>query len=741
MTVSSSTDRATFLGNGVAQIFPLPFRFFANSEIQAWLVTNSTGALTVLSLGTHYTLSGAGDPEVDGNPTSELTMLTAPTALQSLFVQRVIPATQPTDIVNQGRFFPEIHENVFDRLTMLMQQVGGEAEGAIRVAVGDPEPSRLVPAAQRANFLMAFDSQGNPIAVAPANGSASDLAMNLANTSDPAKGAGQIGRGGQVVSSIAGLRALFKTSASKNAFVAGYYAAGDGGGGAYYLDAADTTSADNGGTVIVAADGARWKLKHQGEVTLKQFGAKGDGTTDDSAAWAAANTAAKLFAGAVRVTAGSYRIVTPGTLSGRVRLVGNEDATLIGNISYDEAAFPVSADTTTPLTESAPFFSVSGINFRSPNDLYALTVKAQHGNKFIDTMQMVGCRFFGSRGLRAINLITVSMSNCWFYNDLIGLRTEGCVNWSITRCYWRNQAVTGAQITENADNPSRKGGENIRFSQCEFDVCAVGVHLLRHMWGSFDSCLFDYCGLPLRIHGSPYTKVAKCYLGAANTGNIKTIPGYVAPPSVGIAMLVRPYVNGTVIETAGVTAENCEFLNYVADSVQPLVSVDGYVDTSTSGRYVERCSFSDNKFIMSVAHGATYLLNLAYCTNVRLDDNMFISPNRSSTLAAPFDINNVTSYASTGTDTTLLYQADVEVKSAYELERFSVIRAAKDTMYMQSRDGLNRLGITSDGLVAFQNATVTSSAAAGVNGAPPSQVSGYLSVVINGTSLKLPYYN
>ena len=273
MTVSSSTDRATFLGNGVAQIFPLPFRFFANSEIQAWLVTNSTGALTVLSLGTHYTLSGAGDPEVDGNPTSELTMLTAPTALQSLFVQRVIPATQPTDIVNQGRFFPEIHENVFDRLTMLMQQVGGEAEGAIRVAVGDPEPSRLVPAAQRANFLMAFDSQGNPIAVAPANGSASDLAMNLANTSDPAKGAGQIGRGGQVVSSIAGLRALFKTSASKNAFVAGYYAAGDGGGGPYYLDAADTTSADNGGTVIVADDGGRWKLATTGAITMRQFGA------------------------------------------------------------------------------------------------------------------------------------------------------------------------------------------------------------------------------------------------------------------------------------------------------------------------------------------------------------------------------------------------------------------------------------------------------------------------------------
>src|SRR5690606_4870587 len=84
MTVSSTTDRATFAGNGVAQIFPLPFRFFDNSDIQVWLVTNATGVLTPQTIGVHYTLTGASDPEIDGSPTSALTMLAAPTALQSL---------------------------------------------------------------------------------------------------------------------------------------------------------------------------------------------------------------------------------------------------------------------------------------------------------------------------------------------------------------------------------------------------------------------------------------------------------------------------------------------------------------------------------------------------------------------------------------------------------------------------------------------------------------------------------
>lgn len=89
-------------------------------------------------------------------------------------------------------------------------------------------------------------------------------------------------RGG-VVSSIAALRARLKTG-SPSCFVLGYVAAGDGGGGEYRYDSADITSADNGGTIIVATDGGRWKLQILGYITPEQFGAKGDGLTDDTTA-------------------------------------------------------------------------------------------------------------------------------------------------------------------------------------------------------------------------------------------------------------------------------------------------------------------------------------------------------------------------------------------------------------------------------------------------------------------------
>ncbi|MHB8392316.1 MAG: right-handed parallel beta-helix repeat-containing protein [Acidobacteriaceae bacterium] len=90
----------------------------------------------------------------------------------------------------------------------------------------------------------------------------------------------------------------------------GYYAPGDGGAGTYWWNSADTT-ADNGGTVIAPNAGGtgRWNLI----VTLgsmqnaKQWGAKGDRATDDTAAiQAAINYVGGLGGGQIWFPVGTY---------------------------------------------------------------------------------------------------------------------------------------------------------------------------------------------------------------------------------------------------------------------------------------------------------------------------------------------------------------------------------------------------------------------------------------------------
>lgn len=97
----------------------------------------------------------------------------------------------------------------------------------------------------------------------------------------------------------------YTVTGAKIALVEGYYAPGDGGGGSYYYDEADVTSADNGGSIIVAVDGARWKLLNKLEVTPEQFGAKGDwnGTTgtDDSAVFVKISSHLATYGGSVLI--------------------------------------------------------------------------------------------------------------------------------------------------------------------------------------------------------------------------------------------------------------------------------------------------------------------------------------------------------------------------------------------------------------------------------------------------------
>lgn len=83
------------------------------------------------------------------------------------------------------------------------------------------------------------------------------------------------------VDNIAALRNIDVTKFTR-VNVCGYYSSGDDGGGIFFPDLTDTTSLDNGGSIIVASDATRWKVGNARSMSVKQWGCRWNGTSDDT---------------------------------------------------------------------------------------------------------------------------------------------------------------------------------------------------------------------------------------------------------------------------------------------------------------------------------------------------------------------------------------------------------------------------------------------------------------------------
>jgi hypothetical protein len=117
-----------------------------------------------------------------------------------------------------------------------------------------------------------------------------------------------------------------------------YFVRDEGQEGHFAYDPADTTSADNTGTILAAASGARFKrLMADDSVDVRWFGAKGDGTTDDTAAIRLAIgyvSAAFPQGGILYFPNGKYRVTEGFSLTGqKVSFLGIKAEIFLDNTS------------------------------------------------------------------------------------------------------------------------------------------------------------------------------------------------------------------------------------------------------------------------------------------------------------------------------------------------------------------------------------------------------------------------
>ena len=159
MTVSSTTVKNSYSGNGSTTQFAYGYKIFADSDLIVIIRTDSTGVETVKTLTTHYTVAGAGDAS-GGSIT--FTSGNTPASGQTVVIIREVPQTQAIDYIANDPFPAESHEEGLDRATMTTQQVQEELDRSIKLSRTNTMTSTefTVGATDRANKVLSFDASG-----------------------------------------------------------------------------------------------------------------------------------------------------------------------------------------------------------------------------------------------------------------------------------------------------------------------------------------------------------------------------------------------------------------------------------------------------------------------------------------------------------------------------------------------------------------------------------------------------
>lgn len=163
MTISTEVRKAgPFIGNDSASVFPFAFKVFKAADLIVVRRQDNIGEETTLVLDSDYHVMLNSNQ--DTTPGGVVTLGAGASASGfTLVVSSELPYLQPTDLTNQGGFYPKVITNALDRLTIFCQQLAEITGRTLKLPITAPTNISAEIPLPNPSELIAWDETGTKL--------------------------------------------------------------------------------------------------------------------------------------------------------------------------------------------------------------------------------------------------------------------------------------------------------------------------------------------------------------------------------------------------------------------------------------------------------------------------------------------------------------------------------------------------------------------------------------------------
>ena len=163
-TITNTDTDNIYTGDNSDVTFDFNFDIFATSEVGVYLVTTATGVPVKQTETTHYSVSATNNNYRTG-PGGTVTMVTAPTTAQKLYIVHEPPLTQTFNLDAQSTFrtvSTKSTEDTLDKLATQIQWLQKQLDTCVKIPVNEAGLTTQLPnSIDRASEYVLVDASGN----------------------------------------------------------------------------------------------------------------------------------------------------------------------------------------------------------------------------------------------------------------------------------------------------------------------------------------------------------------------------------------------------------------------------------------------------------------------------------------------------------------------------------------------------------------------------------------------------